>query len=64
MNASKAGDVGQILRRRGISRKTRMKAQMLFRVSTQSITTPVQVNLQADYAEEDNPVEVENVGDS
>ena len=41
-----------------------MKAQMLFRVSTQSITTPVQVNLQADYAEEDNPVEVENVGDS
>jgi len=33
-------------------------------VSIQSIATPVLVNLQADYAKEDNPVEVENVGDS
>jgi len=64
MNASKAGEVGQILRRRGISRKTRINAQILSPTSAASIASLDLVNSQADYTEENDPVEVEDVGDT
>jgi len=64
MNASNAGEVGQIRRSRGISRKMRMNEQILWKVSIPVVAALAPVNLQADYAEKDDPVEVEDVGDS
>lgn len=64
MNASNAGEVGQIRRSKGISRKMRMNEQTLWTVSIETVATLEPVNLQADYAEKDDPVEVEDVGNS
>jgi len=41
-----------------------MNEQILWKVSIPVVAALAPVNLQADYAEKDDPVEVEDVGDS